>query len=172
MFGLHDLGDKDRLYPSYKFPWAGNMMIHKSVFMKHGYFDTSLGRKGGELLGSEEKAFFEKVRKAGVNVYYWADLELTHLIGKDRLNDSYIRDQSVGIGSSERKRIDESPLMFTKKLLSEFLKLSGSLILAVGYLLLGRPKAARFLIQFRYWVLQGFLNFGHWTPESNHTNKP
>jgi len=43
------------------------------------------------------------------------------------------------------------------KLLSEFIKFAGSLILSFGYLLKGRTKAASFILKFRVWVLSGFM---------------
>lgn len=156
MFGLHDLGEYDKLYPSSNFPRGGNMMIRKSIFDAFGYFDPHLGRKGHELLGSEEKHFFESLRKNGVELHYWANLELTHRIGEKRLEKSYLKNQSVGIGRSERMRVEESGLKTVAKCGSEILKFFGSLILAMGYLLRGKTKAAGFIIQFRMWVLRGF----------------
>jgi glycosyltransferase involved in cell wall biosynthesis len=158
MFGYHDLGEDDRLYPSLNFPRGGNMIIRKSVFDAFGYFDTELGRKGGNLLGSEEKAFFERLRKNGIELHYWADMKLFHRIGKERLSKKFIRKQSIGIGKSERLRVSESVKDVLAKLFSEVIKLGGSFILALGYLLLGKLKAAGLLIQFRFWVMRGFLN--------------
>lgn len=157
MFGLHDLGENDKLYPASNFPRGGNMVIRKSIFDAFGYFNTHLGRRGTRLLGSEEKEFFEKMRKNGVELHYWAHLELTHRIGSKRLEEEYLREQSTGIGRSERLRVSESVPNTIKKFASELIKFAGSLILAVGYLARGKTKAAGFIIQFRLWVLQGFL---------------
>lgn len=157
MFAYHNLGELDKPYPATKFPTGANMMIRKSIFEAFGYFDTQLGRKGEELLGSEEKHFFEKLRKNGIELHYWADLQLTHRIGANRLEENYLREQSIGIGRSERMRIADSSLQKAKKLGSEAIKLLGSLILALSYLFQGRSKAAVFIIYFRIWVLKGFL---------------
>lgn len=158
MFGLHDLGDEDQFYPPSNFPRGGNMMIRKSVFDVFGYFDTHLGRKGKQLLGSEEKHFFEKLRKNGVDLQYWADLELIHRIGPNRLEKEYLEEQSMGIGRSERMRVAEEEFGTVKKFGSEVIKFLGSLLLAVGYLARGKTKAAGLILQFRVWVLKGFLN--------------
>src|SRR5690625_7996209 len=80
------------------------MLIFKSVFQKYGAFDVRLGRTGKKLLGSEEKAFFERVRENGVKLYYWPEMELTHRIGATRLKKEYLRRQSEGIGESEGVR--------------------------------------------------------------------
>ncbi|MCC5908741.1 MAG: glycosyltransferase family 2 protein [Balneolaceae bacterium] len=157
MFGLHDLGKNDQIYLPNNFPRGGNMMIRKTVFDAFGYFDTQLGRTGEKLLGSEEKAFFERIRKNGVELHYWAGLELTHRIGSSRLEDEYLRKQSVGIGQSERLRVESSYKQKTKKFGSELIKLAGSLFLSIGYLARGKTKAAGFIIRFRFWVLRGFL---------------
>lgn len=157
MFGLHDLGNHDKLYPFSNFPRGGNMMIRKSIFEAFGYFHTSLGRKGHRLLGSEEKEFFESLRKNGVELHYWAHLELTHRIGEQRLERHYLKEQSIGIGQSERMRVSGSGIETTKKLCNELIKFLGSLILSVGYLIRGKWKAALFMIEFRIWVLKGFL---------------
>lgn len=157
MFGLHDLGDEDRIYPSSNFPRGGNMMVRKSVFDTFGLFDTTLGRTGKELLGSEEKAFFERIRKNGVQLRYWPGLELTHRISSDRLKTTFLKKQSAGIGKSERLRVRGSSKAFLKKLASEEVKIAGSILLAIIYLIRLRPKAALFMLRFRYWVFMGFL---------------
>lgn len=157
MFGLHDLGDEDRMYPPSNFPRGGNMMIRKSVFNAFGMFDTTLGRSGKTLLGSEEKAFFERIRKNGIQLRYWAEMALTHRIGSHRLSISYLKNQSIGIGISERLRVKGEPIKFMKKLSSELFKIGGSTVLSILYLIKGRARAALFLQRFRYWVLKGFL---------------
>lgn len=157
MFGLHDLGDEDQMYPPSNFPRGGNMMVRKSVFDTFGLFDTDLGRIGKELLGSEEKAFFERIRKNGIQLRYWADLELTHRIGSNRLKTFFLKKQSIGIGRSERVRVRGSIKKTFKKLAEEELKIAGSLILSLFYLIRLRPKAALFILRFRYWVMLGFL---------------
>lgn len=157
MFGLHDLGDEDRIYPQSNFPRGGNMMVRKSVFDTFGLFDTNLGRTGKELLGSEEKAFFERIRKNGVQLRYWSGLELNHRIGNERLKTGFLKKQSAGIGKSERLRVKGSFKEFLKKLAAEEIKFAGSIILAIFYLFRLRPKAALFILRFRYWVMIGFL---------------
>ena len=160
MFGLHDLGDSDRIYPPANFPRGGNMLIKKNLFEAFGTFNTELGRIGSELLGSEEKEFFERIRKDGVKLQYWSDLKLWHRIGAVRLMESYLKKQSVGIGRSERLRTGGSAGRVLKKLISEALKMFGSLFLSIAYLIRGRVRAAGFLLKFRVWVLRGFL-FGN-----------
>jgi glycosyltransferase involved in cell wall biosynthesis len=157
MFGLHDLGKHDMTYPSGNFPRGGNMMIRKTVFDAFGYFDTQLGRSGNKLLGSEEKAFFERIRKNGVQLHYWAGLQLTHRIGNQRLEKEYLKKQSVGIGRSERLRVREVFTETAAKFAGELIKLAGSFLIAAMYMIRGKVKAAVFLIQFRFWVLKGFL---------------
>ena len=157
MFGLHDLGDNDRIYPSANFPRGGNMLIKKTVFEMYGEFHTGLGRMGSDLLGSEEKEFFERIRKEGVVLHYWSDMQLWHRIGSDRLKEPYLKNQSIGIGRSERIKTIGSQGRRAIKIAGEFVKLAGSVVLAVGYLISGKVRAAGFLLKFRIWVLKGFL---------------
>lgn len=158
MFGLHDLGEENRQYPATNFPRGGNMMIQKEVFKKYGGFDTNLGRTGTELLGSEEKEFFERIRKNDVQLHYVGELKLWHRIGPARLQTSYLKNQSIGIGRSERLRVKGSITQTSIKFMSELLKWGGSLFLALGYLIRRKSKAAGFLLQFRVWVLKGLLS--------------
>ncbi len=158
MFGLHDLGDSDRMYPSNNFPRGGNMLIRKSVLENTGMFEPDLGRKGEVLLGSEEKQLFEKVRERKIQLHYWANLYLWHRIGENRLQKAYLKEQSAGIGKSERIRVQGNAVAFSAKLAGELIKLAGSLILSAGYLIRGKGKAAGFLLKFRLWVLSGFLS--------------
>ena len=162
MFGHHDLGKKDCRYPASNFPRGGNMFIRKEVFQKYGLFDTSLGRIGKSLLGSEEKAFFDRLKQNGEELMYWGDLKLWHRIGDERLSEEYLKKQSIGIGASERLRVKSSVIRTSGKLMSELVKMGGSLVLSSLQLLNGNNKAALFLLKFRIWVLSGFLN-----PEGN-----
>ena len=157
MFGHHDLGDRRREYPATNFPRGGNMLIHKSVMDDAGEFDPQLGRSGSGLAGSEEKAFFEKARRHGVTLWYLPDLNLWHRISKKRLEHSYLKKQSIGIGRSERLRLDENRSKILLKTLSEFGKLGVSLLLSLWYLLRLKPKAAKFILDFRVWVMKGFF---------------
>lgn len=157
MFGLHDLGDRHKVYPKTNFPRGGNMMIKKEVFDTIGRFDTDLGRIGKELLGSEEKAFFDRARAHGFKLHYWPEMSLQHRIGQQRLTNEYLKNQSIGIGYSEKVRLKHSSLKKAAKILSEFVKFAGSLILSFGYLLKGKTKAASFILKFRIWVMSGFI---------------
>lgn len=157
MFGLHKPFDKEQIYSDRNFPRGGNMVIHRSVFKEAGYFKTELGRTGRQLLGGEEKAFFDKVRRKRIPLYYWPSLHLTHRIGKARLEKEYIKEQSIGIGQSEWLRVCHNPADIVHKSAEEAVKFAGSILLFLWYGLTGRWKAARFLMAFRIWVLSGFL---------------
>lgn len=157
MFGHHDLGEQRRKYPATNFPRGGNMLIHTSVTEKAGMFDPQLGRSGSGLAGSEEKAFFEKAREEGIALWYLPGLYLWHRIGSKRLERSYLERQSVGIGQSERTRLSNNRGKLFLKALTEFGKLGVSILLAAWYLVTLKPKAAGFILQFRVWVIRGFL---------------
>jgi len=157
MFGLHKPFGEEREYPVSNFPRGGNMVIHRSVFEIAGDFKTDLGRTGTQLLGGEEKAFFDAVRRKEIPLFHWPGLRLTHRIGRNRLGKEYIKKQSVGIGYSEWLRVRHNPADIVRKSAEEAVKFAGSLILFLWYGISGRWKAAVFLVQFRIWVLSGFL---------------
>lgn len=157
MFGLHIPFKREQEYPNRNFPRGGNMVIHYSVFDEAGYFKTDLGRTGTQLLGGEEKAFFDAVRRKGMPLYFWPKLRLTHRIGRDRLGKEYIKKQSVGIGHSEWLRVRHNPADIVRKSAEEAVKFAASMVLFLWYGLTGRWKAAIFLVKFRIWVLTGFL---------------
>lgn len=157
MFGLHKPGEEEQEYPVSNFPRGGNMVIHRSVFTKAGHFITDLGRTGTRMLGSEEKAFFDSVRRKGIPLIYWPKLKLTHRIGRNRLKKNYLKNQSVGIGRSEWLRVRHNPADIVRKSAGEAVKFAGSLVLFLVYTIRGRWKAAQLLIRFRIWVLTGFL---------------
>lgn len=157
MFGLHDLGPNDKPY-SGNFPRGGNMVIRKQVFFRTGGFDTTLGRIGSKLVGAEEKAFFDELKQDGAQLWYWAGIELEHRIPDKRLETEYLRNQSQGIGVSERLRVESVPGGMVMKLLSEMVKVVVSIPLSIIYLIIGRFRASFFLLRFRWWVLKGFLS--------------
>ena len=73
-------GEKVRTYPKGRFPGGGNAAYRKSVFEKVGLFNTALGRKGGNLMGSEEKDIFDKMHTLDMEVLYLPTPVLHHII--------------------------------------------------------------------------------------------
>ena len=155
-----DYGDKVREYPKGRYPGGGNAAYRKEVFDKVGLFNTALGRKGGNLMGSEEKDIFDKMHASGMQVLYLPGPVLHHCIPQAKLEKDYFDRLTLQIGISERQRtLAISKGKFFKRLLSEAVKWCGTLVLLCGYTISFHPAKGWKLVQFRYNVTRGLLGF-------------
>ena len=153
-----DYGKRVRKYPKGRYPGGGNAAYRKEVFEKVGLFNTNLGRKGGSLMGSEEKDIFDKMHTLGMQVLYLPQPVLHHIIPQTKLEDPYFERLTTQIGISERKRTQAiSKSKYLMRLFSECVKWAGTLILFCGYTLQGQPQKGIKLIQFRRNVTRGLL---------------
>lgn len=159
LMAQHNLGDREVPYRRGRYPIGANMCFRKSVFETIGTFNTSLGRTAGVLLAGEEKDMFMRLADAGGTVAYVPNARLRHRIGTERLTDEFVRRQAVGIGRSERLRINrDGRRALIGKVGSEAVKAAGTLVLSAGYLARGQSAKAMMLVRFRTWVWQGLLN--------------
>ena len=157
--GWMDFGKRMRHYPNGRYPGGGNAAYRKEVFDKVGLFNTSLGRKGGNLMGSEEKDIFDKMHALGMEVMYLPEPVLHHIIPQTKLEEPYFRRLTLQIGMSERMRTQAiSPAKYRKRLLSEAVKWGGTLVLCCLYTLAFQPQKGLKLIRFRKNVTSGLLN--------------
>lgn len=154
-----DLGNTSLKFGKGKFPIGANMAYRKEAFTTYGGFDNALGRRGASLEGGEEKDLAIRLQNAGFELWYVPEISVTHTIPGKRLQTDYIKGLAKGVGSSERKRM--SKYGFIPKFvrfLEELKKIIGSPVLASYYLLIGNFSAATMIIQFRIWVIQGYLH--------------
>lgn len=160
LLGHHDLGDRARVYPRYKYPFGGNMGFRKELFENYGLFDTDLGRKGEKMNAGEEKELFQRLREHKKTIWYLPDALLYHRVNKDRLTVNYIKKQAIGLGKSMRLRLQHaSPLQKGACFFSESGKLFASLPLGFLYLLLFQLPKARMLFKFRWWIWKGYFDY-------------
>lgn len=153
-----DYGDKVREYPKGRFPGGGNAAYRKCVFDKVGFFNTALGRKGGNLMGSEEKDIFDKMHSLGMEVLYLPAPVLHHIIPQTKLEEDYFNRLTFQIGVSERQRtLTISKSKYVKRLCSEFVKWCGTLVLLCLYTISFHPAKGWKLVQFRWNVTKGLL---------------
>lgn len=153
-----DMGDKIIPFKGRKFPIGANMSFRRFVFDKYGLFNVNLGRKGAGLEGGDEKEVFLRLKKQHEPIYYVPQVLVHHIIPDKRITTEYIKGLAVGVGSSERTRLNSLGLP-TKlnKILEEIFKLAASLILAAKYMLTLHPAKAWMLIRFRFWVWKGLF---------------
>lgn len=151
-------GDKVREYPKGRYPGGGNAAYRKEVFDKVGLFNTALGRKGGNLMGSEEKDIFDKMQALGMQVLYLPTPVLHHIIPQTKLEPDYFNRLTTQIGISERQRtLAIGKGKYYKRLFSEFIKWCGTIVLLCGYTISFHPVKGWKLIQFRANVTRGLL---------------
>ena len=151
-------GDKVREYPKGRYPGGGNAAYRKEVFEKVGLFNTALGRKGGNLMGSEEKDIFDKMHALHMQVLYLPTPVLHHCIPQAKLEKEYFDRLTFQIGQSERQRtLAISKVKYMKRIFSECVKWCGTLVLCIGYTISFRPMKGWKLILFRSNVSKGLI---------------
>lgn len=153
-----DYGDKVREYPKGRYPGGGNSAFRKEVFERVGLYNTALGRKGGNLMASEEKDIFAKMHKLGMQVLYLPWPVLHHSIPPHKLQQDYFDRLTLQMGISERQRtLAISKVEYSKRLFLEAVKWGGTLVLWCRYCLQGHPAKGNKLILFRRNVTKGLL---------------
>lgn len=152
------LGSRQMEFPRRKFPIGGNMAFRREVFNKSGNFNTSLGRKGEQLLGGEEKDLFMRIRAAGEKIYYLPDAVVYHIIPESRFTFEHLDKLSLMVGRSEKIRSQaEGGRAYAASVFREALKWKATILLAKLYIIKGRPEQASALIRMRKGVTQGLL---------------
>ena len=157
MLGHHHPYNQEQDYKSGDYPHGGNMLFERESALKLGGFNVDLGRSGKKLSGGEEKELNRRVVNSGGIVRYNPLAGLRHRIGKDRLTKDYFKNQARGIGIGDRNTA-KSGTDAIRWMLLQTLKLSGSIVIALGYLVSLRPAASKALIQFRLEVIKGYFS--------------
>lgn len=153
-----DKGDKVCLFTK-DYPIGANMGFSKHIADQCGLFNTSLGRSGKNLIGGEEKDYFNRIKALNATIYYLPDIAVEHCIPSSRTTDEYISRLGLGVGQSERQRtLTISKMAYAKRLFLEAIKWGGTLVLWVGYFMIGQKSKGDKLVSFRTKVTQGLLN--------------
>lgn len=156
--GWMNYGDKVREYPRGRYPGGGNAAYRKEVFEKAGLFNTALGRKGGNLMGSEEKDIFDKMHTQHMQVLYLPTPVLHHIIPQTKLEDDYFNRLTTQIGISERQRtLAIGKGKYLKRLFAEGIKWCGTIALICLYTISFHPNKGWKLVLFRRNVTCGLL---------------
>ena len=148
--------DKTQKYGKRKYPIGANMGFKRQCLEKSGYFNTKLGRIGNILLGGEEKDIFLKIKGFGMDIYYFHDVEIEHILPESRTTGEYIERVGIGVGISERLRCTSAGTRsLRKRHFQEFVKWCGTIVLAVYYTLTFRLQVAKMMLKFRKNVTKG-----------------
>jgi len=154
-----DLGNKNVLFKGSKFPIGANMAFRKTIFGKIGVFDVNLGRKGTGLEGGDEKDLAIRLKKSGEKLMYVHNVVVDHIIPFNRVQVPYIKGLGIGVGKSEKKRLQKADCHEKlNKVVNELIKVLATFVLASLFYLQLRPAKANMLIKFRFWVLQGYFS--------------
>ena len=103
-----DLGNRVKPFEGLKFPIGANMAFRSQVFDEFGLFNTRLGRKGSGLEGGDEKDVFHRLKKENQPIYYLPSAVVRHIIPQKRLEIPYIKGLAIGVGTSEKKRLEKA----------------------------------------------------------------
>ena len=159
LLGWFDLGDQRLNFPESDYPRGSNMSFRMDVFEKVGLFNVDLGRKGGNLAGSEEKDMFKRIYDhKGMKVIYVPDAIVYHCVPIERTTAAFIKRQALGTGRSERIRVKNIGFGATiKRWFVEWFKWGASFILWFAFLISGQPAKGNMIVRFRWWVSQGLF---------------
>lgn len=75
-------------------PGGGNLVVQKGLFERVGEFNTELGPKGHNLLGSEDSDFVLRALAAGEELRYEPDITQYHFVDIERLKFRYLIQKS------------------------------------------------------------------------------
>lgn len=158
-FSQVDYGDQTtELKKTNQYPFGCNMVIKKSYFDEYEPFDSAIGPMSKDGGRCDDKVLFLNMRRRSFPIYYVPGLKVIHQIDTTRLSASYIRKLSEGLGYSLRLLArKEGWLAVLKRGWDVLFKMAAALVLASGYALTGRWAVAVHLIQFRWWVLRGYM---------------
>lgn len=156
MLGYHAPYSAEVRYRGSDYPHGGNMLVDREKALALGGFDPELGRKGAVLGGGEEKDLFARLRERGGEVWYNPGAGLRHRIGSERLSREYVLGQARGMGAGDR-RVCRTGVEVLRWSVVQGVKVLGTLVYALGYLVSGQFSASGMLIRFRIEVIRGFL---------------
>ncbi len=153
---IPDRGDA-RPFRQGKIPAGGNMAIRREIIDKYGSFDPELGRCGERLLGGEESNLYDRLRRAGEQVWFLPRVAIYHIIPDSKLEMGYLRQLWFNIGVSQRRRATiegVSPIVILAK---EAAKWGVTLTLALWWCITLNPSKGRYLIAMRRYITQGLI---------------
>lgn len=153
-----DKGERVCLFEGSQYPIGANMGISKEVIDRCGFFDVTLGRSGGNMMGGEEKDLFFRIKSLGIDIYYLPEISVKHCIPESRQTKEYVIRLAQGVGKSEYMRTREKGLFFYfVRCIQELIKWSATIFLFLLYSLSGTPVKGWYLTIFRYYVSKGLI---------------
>jgi glucosyl-dolichyl phosphate glucuronosyltransferase len=72
-------------------PFGANMSFRRSAFERYGLFRTDLGRRGAQLMGSEDTEFGRRLLSNNERLIYNSQVIVHHPVERDRLTKGYFQ---------------------------------------------------------------------------------
>ena len=153
MFGSTDDMEGGRIYDGKRVPGAGNMLIHKEVFEKIGFFRTDL------VEGGEDTDLYHRMRRAGFEAYHTPLAVIHHQIPTSRIEPKYLRSTSMRMGVHIARREFENygRWMFPFVILGRMVQTA---VVHIPKLLLAKLSGDKELVLERncyWWMWQGYF---------------
>ena len=153
-----DKGNEVVLFEGNSYPIGANMGFRRTCIEQCGNFNTELGRSKKNMMGGEEKDFFNRLKEKNLLIYYFPDIHVEHVIPPQRTTKDYIVRMGQGIGMSERMRcLKIGKKALWKRYFSEFIKWGASFVLWLKYTISLRPVVGNMLLIFRWNVTKGLV---------------
>lgn len=96
-----DRGSKDIYLDRRHGPVGGNMCYRRSVFEKHGLFDTGLGRVGNRFFANEEEQLIKQVKSRPESCLYTPETYIVHVANRGRSGRRYLLRRAIDKGVSD-----------------------------------------------------------------------
>ncbi|MFI3305872.1 MAG: glycosyltransferase [Rikenellaceae bacterium] len=150
--------DAPRRLPQGRIPAGGNMAIRSSIIYRYGSFDPELGRKGDKLLGGEESNLFDRLYRAGEEVWFVGGVAIFHIIPDTKLHLDYLRRLWFNIGVSQMRRSKIENVSVATIFFREGAKWIATIVLAFFALLCLNPQKGRYLLKMRCNITRGLFS--------------
>jgi glycosyltransferase involved in cell wall biosynthesis len=108
----HELRGSDRPHPfdARGGPWGCNFAVHRTRAIQAGGFNPAYGRKGRSMAAHEETDLFQRLNRAGYQVWWVPEARIRHWVAKERLTLSvHCRNMfSLGRSTARLRQQDRS----------------------------------------------------------------
>lgn len=113
-------------------PMGANLAFRRAVFAEHGVFRADLDRKGGSLLSGGDSEMIQRLRKAGLEIWFAPAAEVQHQMPANRTAFRYVARHAFDNGrSAVIERGKSSPGFLASRFLANLLKILAQVLLAL-----------------------------------------
>lgn len=113
-------------------PMGANLAFRRAVFAEHGLFRADLDRKGGSLLSGGDSEMIQRLRRAGLEIWFAPAAEVQHQMPASRTAFRYVARHAFDNGrSAVLERGQNSPGFLASRFFANAFKLLGQLLLAL-----------------------------------------